>query len=309
MGFVLTQRTLVAAPFLIMVLSVLPSRKAFCLSRIACDARYRSVLTASTIVPVQGSSLAFSSLPMDGADGETKVAPQSSSSEFSSFPLDGTDGETAAAQTTLLSSPWSDPAVQIRVTAKQQKNNNARFRQHVNPLARQYQKPTVLPDRWPSSAFTDMSKPIHLDIGCGKGGFLIDLCKADTDTDDSSCSSFNYLGLELRPGVAAYAKERIATHQLQGRLDFLGCNANIDLDRVLSLYQNEQCPSTTSITNGCLQRVSIQFPNPHFKTQYLKRHVVTPNLVDSLAKYMPAAATVFLQSDVKSKSAKISRCL
>jgi tRNA (guanine-N7-)-methyltransferase len=197
-----------------------------------------------------------------------------------------------SSKTARTQPPWNDPALKEIVITKK-RNNNARFRQHVNPLARQYQQQTVLPDDWPASVFADCAtKPLYLDIGCGKGGFLIDLCKAE----DDDTTKYNYLGIEIRPGVAAYAKERIAVHQLQGRLDFLGCNANVDLDRLLTLYQEQHDPAM-----HCLQRVSIQFPDPHFKNQHSKRRVVTPSLIDTLAKYMPANATVFLQSDVQCK--------
>ena len=49
-----------------------------------------------------------------------------------------------------------------------------------------------------------------------------------------------------------------------------------------------------------MQVVTIQFPDPHFKTRHAKRRVVTPELVATLARFMPPGATVFLQSDVKS---------
>jgi tRNA (guanine-N7-)-methyltransferase len=224
--------------------------------------------------------------------------------------------------------------VPLRVATKR-RNNNARFRQHVNPLARSYQRPTLLPDDWPACVYDDLSKPLHLDIGCGKGGFLIDLClererKQTVENDDaggipvvSALDCNNYLGLEIRPGVAAYAKDRIATHQLQGRLDFLGCNANIDLERLLHMYHQQQqhhpvrcaavdatddkelaisaVSAAAAAANAVLQCVTIQFPDPHFKTQHAKRRVVTPQLIDTLAKYMPTGSTVFLQSDVQGK--------
>jgi tRNA (guanine-N7-)-methyltransferase len=115
------------------------------------------------------------------------------------------------------------------------------------------------------------------------------------------------LGLEIRPGVAAYAKDRVKVHQLQGQLDFLGCNANVDLDRVLTLYQSHYTtkastmPTTSSCQDLlCLHRVTIQFPDPHFKTQHMKRRVVTKTLVDTIAKFMPTNGTIILQSDIQS---------
>jgi tRNA (guanine-N7-)-methyltransferase len=59
----------------------------------------------------------------------------------------------------------------------------------------------------------------------------------------------------------------------------------------LTIYQDQG--------GGPLQTVSIQFPDPHFKSQHAKRRVVTPNLVMTLAKHMHKSSIVFLQSDVK----------
>ncbi|GAX12245.1 tRNA (guanine-N7-)-methyltransferase [Fistulifera solaris] len=194
--------------------------------------------------------------------------------------------------------PWNSPVVSERV-ANRRRNNNARFRQHVNPLARQYQQPTVLTDSWPHDTFTICNKPLHLDIGCGKGGFLLDMVKKTAEDCASSESSmadalpYNYLGLEIRPGVALMAKERIPVHGAVGVLDFVGCNANVDLDRIMDRYNSQS-------NRLLLDRVSIQFPDPHFKSQHAKRRVVTPALVNTLAKYMPEDSHVFLQSDIQS---------
>lgn len=210
---------------------------------------------------------------------------------------------------------------------RRRKSKSARFRQHVNPLARLYQQPTLLTESWPSDAYAHVAaRPLHVDIGCGKGGFLLDYVASLAERDDSNCDShnhLNYLGLEIRPLVAQYAKERVAGHALQhDKLDFLGCNANVDLARLLERYQAHHDKTTTGNDNthyDCLARVSIQFPDPHFKKPHAKRRVVTDALVDTIARYMPVAAAgaadsptatagknttatgvVFLQSDVQS---------
>jgi SAM-dependent methyltransferase len=152
------------------------------------------------------------------------------------------------------SPPWSDPSIRLKT--------NPRFRQHVNPLASKYQQPAVLPPDWPASVYADCDRPLHVDIGCGKGGYLYKLSKLD--------DTYNYLGLELRPTVATFAKQRYLrldnrnntlTDPPQqprplGSLDYIGCNANVDLGRILSLYRP-----------GILERVTIQFPDPHFKVR------------------------------------------
>ncbi|VEU44713.1 unnamed protein product [Pseudo-nitzschia multistriata] len=184
-------------------------------------------------------------------------------------------------------SPWNDP----RVAERAKKDNNShRSRQHVNPLARKFQQPTVLSDNWPVDVFDDLSKPIFLDIGCSRGGFLLDLASQRP-------GDYNYLGLEIRPIIVHHAQERLRNRKLEGGLDFVGCNANVDLERLLTLLTSTS--ENQEATRGNVEMVTIQFPDPHFKARHAKRRVVTPELVQTLARFMPEGATVFLQSDVQ----------
>lgn len=181
---------------------------------------------------------------------------------------------TEAGELPIWNQPLEDPkrAKEIR-----------RVRQHVNPLAKKYQQPTYLSKEWPKDVLSDLSLPLHLDIGCGRGGFLLEMAQAKPQQ--------NYLGLEIRPPIFQYALDRVQRRGLTGRLTFVGCNANVDLDRILALYYRQG--------GGPLETVSIQFPDPHFKSQHAKRRVVTRDLVTTLAKHMPASSIVFLQSDIK----------
>jgi len=195
---------------------------------------------------------------------------------------------------------------------RERRNNKSRFRQHVNPLASKYQEPAVLSKDWPRDVFDDCAKPLHLDIGCGKGGYLLEAARKEKTEEVSdladTTAEYNYLGLEIRLGVAEYAKDRIKVHGLQGKLDFVACNANVDLERVLTRYQEASPPSSTHPTQQHvmkLHRVSIQFPDPHFKSHHAKRRVVTQDLVSVLARFLQSSpmmplGQVFLQSDVQS---------
>ena len=180
-------------------------------------------------------------------------------------------------------SPWNNPGLAER--AKSAKRSAFRSRQHVNPLAKKFQQPTTLSEIWPTDVFQDLSKPIFLDIGCSRGGFLLDMAAQRRE-------DYNYLGLEIRPLVVYHAKERVGRHNLQGGLDFVGCNVNVDLERLLTLLEDK--------SSGDVEMVTIQFPDPHFKARHAKRRVVTPEVVTTLARFMPTGATVFLQSDVQS---------
>jgi len=185
-------------------------------------------------------------------------------------------------------SPWH---IENSSRPTKKRLGSSRFRQHVNPLARKFQMPTdMISEEWPNDTFDDPTLPLHIDIGCGKGGFLLSLAKESISEEGEDHEKRNYLGLEIRPSVSKYAKERISKRKLNGIIDFIGCNANVDLDRLLDRYTSN---------GGEVALVSIQFPDPHFKNSHKKRRVVTPELVQTLAKYLPYEREVFIQSDIK----------
>lgn len=151
-----------------------------------------------------------------------------------------------------------------------------RVRQHVNPLSQKYLAPVEPPD-W--SAVYAKPQPLHLDIGCGKGEFLLQMAGLEPD--------WNFLGLEIRRPVVEYALQRRDLAGLDN-LHFLFCNANVSLRPLLE-----------SLPAGQLQRVSIQYPDPWFKKRHQKRRVVQPELVAELADFLPAGGELVVQSDVE----------
>ncbi|MEW5861308.1 MAG: tRNA (guanosine(46)-N7)-methyltransferase TrmB [Cyanobacteriota bacterium] len=152
-----------------------------------------------------------------------------------------------------------------------------RVRQHVNPLSSKYQTPVNPPD-W-QKIYADPTKPLHLDIGCAKGRFLLKMATVEPN--------WNYLGLEIRETLVEEANEWKQQAQLEN-LHYLFCNANNSLNPILS-----------SLPVGTLQRVTIQFPDPWFKNRHAKRRVVQPEMLEVLAKYLVSGGVVFVQSDVE----------
>ncbi|WP_392534883.1 tRNA (guanosine(46)-N7)-methyltransferase TrmB [Nostoc sp. C117] len=152
-----------------------------------------------------------------------------------------------------------------------------RVRQHVNPLGKKYQTP-VSPLDW-EKVYPKPNQPLHLDIGCAKGQFLLNLAKIE--------SNWNFLGLEIREPLVLEAN-KLRSQLGFTNLHYLFCNVNNSLRSLLS-----------SLPPGSLQRVTIQFPDPWFKTRHAKRRVVQPELVAELANYLAVGGFVFLQSDME----------
>ena len=152
-----------------------------------------------------------------------------------------------------------------------------RVRQHVNPLSNKYQTPITPPD-WTQN-YAEVAQPLHLDIGCAKGEFLLSMAQIEKD--------WNFLGLEIREPLVEQANAKVAELQLNN-LHYLFGNAN-----------NSLVPLLNSFPKGTLQRVTIQFPDPWFKKRQAKRRVVQPELVNTLANYLIPQGVVFLQSDIE----------
>lgn len=151
-----------------------------------------------------------------------------------------------------------------------------RIRQHVNPLSRRFHA-TFSPPDW-STIYADCDRPLHLDIGCARGRFLLEMAQQHPQ--------INFLGVEIREPLVAEAND-IRDQQALRNLHYLFTNINNSLRSLLS-----------SLPEGKLRWVTIQFPDPWFKTRHAKRRVVQPEFVQGLVDALPPGALVFLQSDV-----------
>lgn len=152
-----------------------------------------------------------------------------------------------------------------------------RVRQHVNPLSKKYQTP-VQPPIW-DCVYAQLSQPLHLDIGCARGEFLLSMATLEPN--------WNFLGLEIREPLVEQANAKVSELGLRN-LYYLFGNVNNSLKPLLESFEA-----------GTLQRVTLQFPDPWFKKRQAKRRVVQPELVDTLATYLMNGGEVFLQSDVE----------
>ena len=151
-----------------------------------------------------------------------------------------------------------------------------RIRQHVNPLARKFQAPIPIPD-W--EIYEKSDRPIHLDIGCARGRFLLSMAGANPE--------INYLGIEIREQLVELANKERDRLGLTN-LHYLFGNMNSSAEVLLK-----------SLPTNSLKTISIQFPDPWFKKKHNKRRVVQPDLVKILVDYLVDGGEVFLQSDIK----------
>lgn len=152
-----------------------------------------------------------------------------------------------------------------------------RIRQHVNPLSRKFQQSISFPD-W-NKIYNTPDYPLHLDIGCARGGFLLQMAQLQPEK--------NFLGIEIRESLIISANQKRDELGLTN-LHYLFGNINTSVSTLLE-----------SLPANSLHYITIQFPDPWFKTKHKKRRVVQPELVNILVDYLVDSGTVFLQSDIE----------
>ena len=152
-----------------------------------------------------------------------------------------------------------------------------RVHQHVNPLAPYYRftpEPLEL-----ENVFANPDLPLHLDIGCARGRFLLKMAAVEPH--------WNFLGVEIREPLVEEAN-RIAEENNLNNLHYEFCNATYSLDILL-----EQTPT------DLLQTVTIQFPDPWFKNKHAKRRMVKDNLVAAIVEHLKIEGKIFVQTDIE----------
>lgn len=152
-----------------------------------------------------------------------------------------------------------------------------RVRQHVNPLSNKYQQSISIPD-W-SQVYSNLSVPFHLDLGCARGRFLLQMAQKNPHR--------NHLGIEIREVLVTEANDIKDEFNLTN-LYYLYGNINHFLTELL-----------TSLPPQSLELVTIQFPDPWFKKKHQKRRVVQPEIVEILAQFLSKNGQIFLQSDIQ----------
>ncbi|MEO7658189.1 MAG: tRNA (guanosine(46)-N7)-methyltransferase TrmB [Pyrinomonadaceae bacterium] len=150
-----------------------------------------------------------------------------------------------------------------------------RVHQHVNPFSPYYRQE---PQPLDPAVFANPSLPLHLDIGCARGRFILRMAEIEPE--------WNYLGVEIRKPLVTEANE-IAAEQEFGNLHYEFCNAMVWLDRVLE-----------GIPTGLLQSVTIQFPDPWFKKKHAKRRMVNTELVETVIARLADGGKIFVQTDI-----------
>ena len=141
-------------------------------------------------------------------------------------------------------------------------------------------KPTAIwyPEKWtevlPIERMFAAGRPLEVDIGCGKGRFIMATARANPGT--------NYLGIDRMLKRLRKVDRKVTKQGL----------TNVRLVRVEAAYAVEFLLPPSSVT-----AVYVFFPDPWPKRKHHKRRLFTQLFMDALDKVMTANAQIHVATD------------
>jgi tRNA (guanine-N7-)-methyltransferase len=120
------------------------------------------------------------------------------------------------------------------------------------------------------------ANPVEIEVGTGKGLFLLHAATTRTDT--------NFFGIEIVRKYQLYAATRYAIRSLPNVK-----TACADAKRVLHDF----------VTPGSVRAVHVYFPDPWWKMRHRKRRVFTPEFAADAARTLAVGGRLFVASDVE----------
>ncbi len=118
-------------------------------------------------------------------------------------------------------------------------------------------EPAKLRGEW-AHQYKRSKQPLHLELGCGKGGFISQLSVKNKEV--------NYLGIDITDKVLILAKRNIESA-------FENCERQID--NVLITLQNIELIGKILCKDDNVQRIYINFCNPWNRKSGQKKHRLT----------------------------------
>ncbi|GIX44484.1 MAG: hypothetical protein KatS3mg130_0892 [Candidatus Sumerlaea sp.] len=119
--------------------------------------------------------------------------------------------------------------------------------------------------------------PVELEIGSGRGDFLISYAKLRRDV--------NLLGIERKLVIVRRAANKISRANIR--------NVRLVSGEVFYLLQHYFPPQS-------LHAIHCYFPDPWPKKRHAKRRLFQPGVLDAFARVLRPSASVFVRTDVAS---------
>ena len=115
--------------------------------------------------------------------------------------------------------------------------------------------------------------PIHVEIGCGKGSFVVGMAKMYPDV--------NFIAIEKVEDVIVMAMEKAIENEV-GNVLFM----DLDAERIEDFFEK-----------GEIQRIDLNFSDPWKKSKQAKRRPTHKNFLDRYKKVLNSGSYIWFKTD------------
>ena len=133
-----------------------------------------------------------------------------------------------------------------------------------------------LPELWDQRAVFGRSAPLEIEVGCGKGLFLMNAA--------SALASHNFLGIEIAGSYAALTASRLARATIT--------NARI-------VHGDAQPLFTDFFPDASADAIHVYFPDPWWKKRHRRRRLMNETFVKNVQRVLVPGGRLHFWTDVQ----------
>ena len=138
-------------------------------------------------------------------------------------------------------------------------------------------KPEVFKNTW-REKFKDGNKPLHIELGCGKGTFISKLASSNKD--------INYIAVDMIEAMLGLTKRNIELEYSQDEINNLYLiRANVEL--IQNVFGE----------NDKVDRIYINFCNPWPKAKHNKRRLTHTRQLESYKTFLKETGELYFKTD------------
>lgn len=138
-------------------------------------------------------------------------------------------------------------------------------------------EPKELKGKWNKEFNNDNN--IHLELGCGRGGFISQLVEKNED--------LNYIGIDLKDEVIVYAIRKVEETEEQAKKEFKNVRfITMNIMGIADVFEKNE-----------ISKVYINFCNPWPKERHNKRRLTHTKLLTEYKKFLKPNTEIWFKTD------------
>lgn len=139
--------------------------------------------------------------------------------------------------------------------------------------------PEEFKEKW-KQQFTNLNNPIHLELGCGKGGFISKLAPQN--------KNINYIAIDVVDAMLGLAKRNIETEYAKRNLETDNIYiTRFDIERILMIFDEKDV----------IDRIYINFCNPWPRGKHRKKRLTHTRQLENYKIFLKDGGEIYFKTD------------